>query len=113
MTTPSDTGPVAPTINRSTLIPLGAAFGILMALVSAWGYLESKFGIVKESQNAVKQSQDSRFTAVDKALEKQDRRLEKLEDSAASDAGARWTRTDQALWQARFKNLNPELKLPQ
>lgn len=77
-------------IDRSTLIPLGAVGAVLLVLVSAWGFF------------------DSRFTSIDKGLERQDRRLEKLEELAKE----RWSSTDMKLWISEFRRLNPEIEVP-
>jgi len=88
---PQKNNPQPNQINRSTLVPIGAVVSLVIILVGAWGFL------------------DSRFTTIDRALDKQDRRLERLEEKT----GDRWTSTEMKLWGAQLKNLNPDMKIPE
>ncbi len=83
---PSDQGSV---LSKTTLMPVGMVLTLVIALSVGWGYFNTQ------------------FSAIMVALEKQDRRLEKLEDRD----NLAWSTTDQKLWGAELRFLNPDLKL--
>jgi len=78
-------------LSRNTLIPAGAVLAIAITIISAWGYL------------------DSRFSAIMKSLERQDRRLEQLERIS----GERVSSVDMKLWISEFRRLNPKMEIPE
>ena len=77
-------------ITKSTLVPIGVVLTTIITVISAWGYL------------------DSRFTEIMKSLDRQDRRLETLERMS----GERWTSMDMKLWVSELRRLNPKMEIP-
>lgn len=75
------------TLDRDTLLPLGAVVAAVIMLMGGYNYLETRFNSI-------------------------DRRLERMEETEARVSEGRWTRTDQQLWVERLRRLNPNLTLP-
>jgi hypothetical protein len=77
-------------LGKNTLVPLGVMLGVIITMVSVWGYLDSRFGAIMGS------------------LDRQDRRLEQLERNSKD----RWSSIDMRLWVSEFRRMNPEIKIP-
>ena len=79
-----------PVLNQSTLLPLGLVLGLVVSLLSAHSYLES------------------RFRGLETLLEGLDRRLERVEEAQAEGLRLEVFR----LWVSEFGRLNPNVILP-
>jgi len=77
-------------LDANTMVPLGVIASVILVLISAVGYLNSK------------------FSSIDKSQQRIERRLEKLEDISSG----RWTYTDQRIWALLLQQKNPTLKVP-
>ena len=80
-----------PILSQGALVPLGLVLALVVAVLSAHTYLES------------------RFRGLETLLESLDRRLERVEESQAEGLRLEIFR----LWVSEFGRLNPTIKLPE